>query len=371
MALSVGIPLEVKPDEHRVAITPDGVKELVSNGIDVYLESGAGANSYLSDEDYKSAGATVLASAKEVWSQSDLICKVKEPQPEEFEFLRENLVLFTYLHLAAYPAVAKALCEAKSCAIAYETVQRWDKKLPLLAPMSEVAGRLSVQVGAQFLEAHNGGRGILLGGIAGVRPGRVVIIGAGTVGWNAALIALGMKAEVHLLDRDLERLRYLDQTKDGRILTLASNRASIERALAEADLLIGAVLVPGHKAPVVVTEDMVKIMKPGSVLVDTAIDQGGCVETARETSHRDPVYEVHGVTHYAVGNMPSAVPITSTWALTNATMPYLLSLALHGVKEAARRDKDLALGVNIENGAFVNEAVAESFNAEPAEPSWA
>jgi alanine dehydrogenase len=287
-----------------------------------------------------------------------MVVKVKEPKEPELAFLREDLVLFTYLHLAAYPAVAEALCVAKTTSLGYETVQRADGSLPLLAPMSEIAGRLAVQAGARFLEAPQGGRGVLLGGAPGVRPAKVVVIGAGTVGSNAARIAVGMGADVELLDRDLDRLRTIDQATEGRITTIASNRGAVERCTSEADLVIGAVLVAGGRAPVVVTEDMVRAMRPGSVIVDVAIDQGGCVATSRETTHHDPVFEVHGVIHYAVGNMPGAVPATSTLALTNATLPYLVEVAVHGVDEACRREPELLSGVNTRAGEVVHAGVA-------------
>jgi len=295
-----------------------------------------------------------------VWQRSGLVCKVKEPLASEFGHFRPGLVLFTYLHLAAYPKVAEALVDGGVTAVAYETVQLADGALPLLAPMSEVAGRMSVQVGAHFLERHNGGRGVLLGGAPGVRPARVAVLGAGNVGWNAAWMAAGLEAEVHLLDKNIDRLRHVDQIQMGRISTLASNRGAVERAVAEADLVIGAVLVPGGRAPVVVSEEMVRSMKPGAVIIDIAIDQGGCVETSHETTHADPVFERHGVVHYAVGNMPGAVPHTSTHALTNTTLPYLVELARLGPAEAARRDPALTHGFNVAGGKIVNAAVAEA-----------
>jgi alanine dehydrogenase len=298
-----------------------------------------------------------------------MIVKVKEPQASEFVHLRPDLTLFTYLHLAAYPKVAKALCDAGTTGIAYETVMRADGALPLLAPMSEVAGRLAVQAGARFLEAPQGGRGVLLGGAPGVQPARVVVIGAGNVGWNSAWIAAGMEAEVNLLDRNLDRLRFVDQIHKGRITTLASNRGTVERCIAEADLVIGAVLVAGGRAPVVITEPMVATMKPGAVIVDVAIDQGGCVETSRETTHQDPTYVQHGVVHYCVGNMPGAVPATSTHALTNATLPYLVEVAVHGATEACRRDPALAPGLNTEAGQVVNAVVAEALGVAAGAPS--
>jgi alanine dehydrogenase len=356
----VGVPREIKADEHRVAITPDGVRELEQHGIEVLVEAGAGADSSLPDEAYRRAGAEVVADAAELWGRSDIVCKVKEPQPEEFALLRPGLTLFTYLHLAAYPSVADALLEAGVTGIAYETVQAADGSLPLLAPMSEVAGRMSAQIGAHFLERHNGGRGVLLGGAPGVRPARVVVLGAGNVGWNAAWMAAGLEAEVDLLDRNVDRLRWVDQIQMGRVTTLASNRGIIERTVVEADLLIGAVLVPGGRAPVLVSEDLVRAMKPGAVVVDIAIDQGGCVATSRETTHADPVFERHGVIHYGVGNMPGAVPHTSTYALTNVTLPYLDVLARDGVAAAVERDPALARGVNTAAGTVVNPAVAEA-----------
>ena len=354
----VGVPAEIKDSERRVALTPDGVRELVHAGHQVLIQRGAGAGSSLPDDHYTAAGAT-LVDAAEAWS-AELVVKVKEPQPEELAFLREDLVLFTYLHLAAEPDVADALLEKKTTGMAYETVQLANGSLPLLAPMSEVAGRLATQIGAHWLEAENGGRGVLLGGAPGVRPGRVVVIGAGNVGWNSAWIAAGMEAEVLLLDRDLDRLRWVDQIHRGRIMTLASNRGAIERAVAEADVVVGAVLVAGGRAPTVVTEEMVRGMRPGSVIVDVAVDQGGCIETTHETTHSDPVYELHGVLHYAVGNIPGAVPHTSTFALTNATLPYVVAVASHGVRAAITNDAALARGVNTVAGEVTNPAVADA-----------
>lgn len=358
--LTVGIPKEIKHEEHRVAITPDGVRELLHAGAEVLIEAGAGTDSSIPDDDFARAGAIIVASATEVWERAQLVCKVKEPLESEFAHFRDGLVLFTYLHLAAYPAVGEALRKAGVIGIAYETVQVADGSLPLLAPMSEVAGRMSVQIGAHFLERHNGGRGVLLGGAPGVRPARVAVLGAGNVGWNAAWMAAGLEAEVDLLDKNIDRLRHVDQIQMGRITTLTSNRGVVERTVAEADLVIGAVLVPGGRAPTVVSEDMVRAMKPGAVIIDIAIDQGGCIETSHETTHSDPVFVKHGVVHYAVGNMPGAVPHTSTHALTNATLPYLTELARLGPVEAVRRDPALALGVNTAGGHIVNAAVAEA-----------
>jgi alanine dehydrogenase len=358
-SLTVGVPRELKPEEHRVAITPDGVRELLHHGSTVLIEHGAGIDSSIPDDEYRRAGAEIV-DTDEVWERADLVCKVKEPLEPEWERFRPGLVLFTYLHLAAYPQVADALLAGGVTAIAYETVQTDDGALPLLAPMSEVAGRMSVQIGAHFLERHNGGRGVLLGGAPGVRPARVVVLGAGNVGWNAAWMAAGLEAQVDLLDRDVDRLRFVDQIQMGRITTVASNRGAVERAVAEADLVIGAVLVPGGRAPVLVSADMVASMKPGAVIIDIAIDQGGCVETSRETTHADPVFVEHGVVHYAVGNMPGAVPHTSTHALTNATLPYLAELARLGPIDAVAADASLARGVNIAGGVVVNPAVAEA-----------
>ncbi len=289
--LTVGVPREIKAEEHRVAITPDGVRELLHAGAEVLIEAGAGTDSSIPDADYERAGAEIVASATEVWERAQLVCKVKEPLESEFEHFRPGLVLFTYLHLAAYPEVAAALVDHGVTGVAYETVQLADGTLPLLAPMSEVAGRMSVQIGAHFLERHNGGRGVLLGGAPGVRPARVVVLGAGNVGWNAAWMAAGLEAEVDLLDKNIDRLRHVDQIQMGRITTLASNRGMVERTVEAADLVIGAVLVPGGRAPTVVSEDMVRSMKPGAVIIDIAIDQGGCVETSHETTHADPVFE--------------------------------------------------------------------------------
>ena len=364
---TVGVPKEVKTMEGRVSLTPDGVREFERLGINVYVEKGAGEAASIPDADYVAAGADIVPTAADAWSQQ-MVVKVKEPKEEEFGFLREDLTLFTYLHLAAYPTVAKALVTARTTAIAYETVQLEDGSLPLLAPMSEIAGRLATQAGARFLERPQGGRGVLMGGAPGVRPAKVVVIGAGNVGYNAAWIAAGMLADVTILDKNLDRLRYIDQIAVGRTTTLASNRGSIERSLADADLVVGAVLVAGARAPIVVSEDMVRSMKPGSVIVDVAVDQGGCIATTRETTHREPVYEQHGVVHYAVGNMPGAVPHTSTYALTNATLPYQLDVAIHGARGAAERSDALLRGVNTARGHVTAEAVARELGYAYVEP---
>lgn len=348
-------------------MTPDGVRELDGHGIKVLVETGAGEGASITDEDYRDAGAEVVSTAADAWSQ-EMVVKVKEPQPSEYPFLRADLTLLTYLHLAGNPGVAAALLASETTAIGYETVQLADGSLPLLAPMSEVAGRLAPQMGAQFLQRHNGGRGVLMGGVPGVRPALVVVLGAGNVGWSAAWIAAGMEAQVILVDKSLDRLRYVDQIHRGRITTAASNHGAIERAVADADLVIGAVLVAGGRAPVVVTEEMVKQMNPGSVIVDVAIDQGGCIATIRETTHDDPTYVLHGVVHYGVGNIPGAVPNTSTYALTNATLPFLLEVARYGAIEAARREPALAHGLNTVGGAYANAIVAESLDATAVDP---
>jgi alanine dehydrogenase len=362
----VGVPTERKPGENRVALTPDGARELVTHGHRVVVESGAGAGSAIADADFAAAGAAVVP-GDGAW-EAELVLKVKEPQPEEYRLLRPDLILFTFLHLAAYPDLAEVVLASGATAIGYETVRTASGALPLLAPMSEVAGRLAPQVGAHFLERGNGGRGVLLGGAPGVRPARVVVIGAGTVGSNAAWIAQGMEAEVILIDRDLDRLRVVDQIHRGRIMTLASSRAVVERSMAAADLVIGAVLVPGGRAPVVATEAMVRAMMPGSVIVDIAVDQGGCIETTVETTHDHPVVERFGVLHYGVGNIPAAVPHTSTYALTNATFPYALLVADHGVRGAVGADPALAGGVVCASGQVTNVAVAEALGRRAASP---
>jgi alanine dehydrogenase len=364
--VQIGVPCEIKTAEGRVAITPDGVRELVSHGHEVLIEDDAGLGSSITNEEYVEVGAKMV-SADDAWAAS-LVIKVKEPQPSEFQFLRRDLTLFTYLHLAAYPEVADALLKAGVTSVAYETVQLANKTLPLLAPMSEVAGRMATQIGAHYLERPSGGRGVLLGGAPGVRPARVVVLGAGNVGWNSAWIAAGMEAEVWLLDRNVDRLRWVDQIHKGRIMTLASNTGSVERAVSQADLVIGAVLVAGGRAPQVVTRDMVKSMRKGAVLIDVAVDQGGCMETTHETTHADPVYEIDGVLQYAVGNMPGAVPNTSTYALTNVTLPYIVEIADQGLKSAATSDLALKAGINTINGNVSNEAVAAALNKTAVDP---
>ncbi len=362
--MKVGIPRELKDNEYRVAITPAGVRELVVGGHNVIIEQDAGMGSSIPDADFVRAGASIVADADTVFADADMVLKVKEPIAEEFHRLREGLILFTYLHLAASEPVTRALVESGTAAVAYETVELPDRSLPLLAPMSEVAGRMAPQAGAKLLEREHGGRGVLLGGVSGVRPGRVVVIGAGMSGMNAAWIAQGMEAEVVILDKNINKLRDVDRIHQGKILTLASNRLAVEEVVVEADLVIGAVLVPGAVAPKVVSEDVVSEMKPGSVVVDISIDQGGCFETSRMTTHSDPTYVVHDVVHYCVGNMPGAVPHTSTYALTNATLPYVVALADHGLQGAVRVDPALAKGVNVLKGQIVYEPVADAHGLE-------
>ena len=363
---SIGVPTEIKRDEQRVALTPDGVRELISQGMEVRIQADAGLGAGISDDDYRAVGAR-LVSREEAWA-AHLVVKVKEPQPEEFAFLRPDLVLFTYLHLAAYPEVGHALLEAGTTAVAYETVQLEDGSLPLLAPMSEIAGRLAAQVGAHLLERSHGGRGVLIGGCTGVRPARVVVLGAGSVGWNAARIAAGMDAEVYLLDRSPEKLRQLEPARQGRMITLVSSRSLIERLVPDADLLIGAVLVPGGRAPTLVPEALVQRMQPGSVIIDVAIDQGGCIATSRETTNTDPVVTIHGVQHYAVGNMPGAVPFTSTEALVSVTLPYILVMAGRGLSEAVTDRPELLSGLNTVDGAVCHPGVAKALNLAPRHP---
>lgn len=358
--MRVGVPRELKDNEYRVAITPAGVRELVVHGHSVLIEHEAGVGSSIPDNEFERAGAAIVPDADTVFAESEMVLKVKEPIPEEFHRLREGLILFTYLHLAASEPVTRALVDSKTAAVAYETVELPDRSLPLLAPMSEVAGRMAPQVGATLLERGHGGRGVLLGGVSGVRPGKVVVIGAGMAGMNAAWIAQGMEAEVIVLDKNINKLRDIDRIHQGKILTLASNRLSVEETVISADLVIGAVLIPGALAPRVVTEDVVKEMKPGSVLVDISVDQGGCFETTRMTTHSDPTYVVHDVVHYCVGNMPGAVPHTSTYGLTNATLPYVVALAEHGLKGAIALDPALAKGVNVYEGSVTYAPVAEA-----------
>jgi alanine dehydrogenase len=356
----IGVPKEVKDHETRVALVPSGVAALREAGHEVLIESGAGEGSAITDREYMQAGGAILAKPDEVWAKADLIVKVKEPQPSEYGFFRPGLILFTYLHLAPLPELTDRLLEARVNGVAYETILEEDGSLPLLTPMSEVAGRMSVQVGAQYLEAPAGGRGVLLGGVPGVAPANVVILGGGVVGTNAAKVALGMGAHVTIIDRSLNRLREIDDIFNGLAVTLASNSWTIGEALKSADLVVGAVLIPGASAPKLVRRQMIAHMKRGSVVVDVAIDQGGCFETSHATTHTEPVYTVDGVLHYCVSNMPAAVPHTSTFALTNATIPYLLELANKGLERATETHPALSRGVNTYNGYVTHEGVAAS-----------
>src|SRR5712691_4098379 len=356
--MRIGVAKEIKPDEYRVALTPAGALELINRGHDVAVESGAGAGSAFPDEAYARVGAE-LTSADQIWEQSEMVLKVKEPIASEYARLRDGQILFTYLHIAADEALTRALIDSGGTAVAYETVEA-NGALPLLAPMSEVAGRLASQAGAYFLEKPLGGRGLLLGGVPGVAPGRVVIIGGGIVGYNAAVIALGLGASVTILERSIDRMRHLEEVLSGRVSLVMSSTLQIEESIKGADVVIGAVLIPGARAPKLITREMLRDMKDGSVFCDVAIDQGGCAETSRPTTHSEPVYEVEGVTHYCVANMPGAVPITSTKGLTNATLPYVEALADHGLREAVARDRALARGVNVIDGKVTYEAVAEA-----------
>jgi alanine dehydrogenase len=361
--MKIGVAREIKPDEYRVALTPAGARELVRHGHDVLVETGAGEGSAFADGSYQAVGARIAA-VDEVWEASELVLKVKEPIEREYNRLREGLVLFTYLHIAADESLTRALLDSGITAVAYETVETDARALPLLAPMSEVAGRLAAQAGAYFLEKPLGGRGLLLGGVAGVSPGKVVVIGGGMVGYNAAVIALGLGAQVTILERSVDRMRHLEEVLSGRVSLVMSSTLQIEESVAEADVVIGAVLIPGALAPKLITREMVSGMKDGAVLCDVAIDQGGCSETSHPTTHSDPVYVVEGVTHYCVANMPGAVPITSTKALTNVTLPYVEAIAEHGLREAIARDRSLARGVNVLEGKVTYEAVAEAHNLE-------
>jgi alanine dehydrogenase len=361
--MRIGVAKEIKPQEYRVALTPAGARELVQRGHEVLVEAGAGVGSAFLDDAYERAGASIV-SVDDVWGGSELLLKVKEPIEPEYPRLRPGLNLFTYLHIAADEALTRALADSGVTAIAYETVETDERTLPLLAPMSEIAGRLAPQAGAQYLERPRGGRGILLGGVAGVAPGRVLVLGGGMVGYNAAVIAIGMGAQVTILERSIDRMRHLDEILSGRVTLLMSSSLQIEESLKAADLVIGAVLIHGALAPKLITREMLGGMKEGSVLVDVAIDQGGCTETSRPTTHDDPVYVVDGVVHYCVANMPGAVPITSTRALTNVTLPYAEAIAEHGVVEAIRRDPALARGVNVMAGRITYEAVADAHGLE-------
>src|SRR5438874_12036808 len=361
--MKVGVVKEIKSDEYRVALTPAGARELVERGHDVLVERGAGDGSSFPDDAYEAVGAT-LGSADEVWGDAELLLKVKEPLPSEYPLLRDGLVLFTYLHLAASEELTRALAESGAACVAYETVETNNHALPLLAPMSEIAGRLSAQAGAYFLEKPLGGRGLLLGGVPGVAPGRVLVIGGGIVGYNAAVIALGLGANVTILERSIDRMRHLDEILSGRVSLVMSSTLQIEESIVDADVVIGAVLIPGARAPKLVTRAMIGEMKQGAVVVDVAIDQGGCFETSRPTTHSDPVYAVDGVTHYCVANMPGGVPVSSTKGLTNATLPYVEEIADYGLADAVARDRALARGVNVLDGKLTYEAVAEAHGLE-------
>jgi len=358
--MKVGVPKELKNHEYRVAITPAGAHELSRAGHQVFIEEGAGTGSAIPDGDFVAAGASILPTADDVWATSELVLKVKEPVPEEYHRMRKGQVLFTYLHLAASRQATDALLESGITSIAYETVQAPDGSLPLLAPMSEVAGRMAPQVGAHHLQRDGGGRGVLMGGVSGVYAAKVVVLGAGVSGMNAAAIALGMQAEVLLVDRNITRLRQADAIYQGHLQTVASNAYEIERAVIDADLVIGAVLVPGAKAPKLITDELVSRMKSGAVLVDIAIDQGGCFEGSRPTTHADPTYRVHDTLFYCVANMPGAVPHTSTYALTNVTLPYAVEMANRGWRDALRADAPLALGLSTHAGQLTSEPVAEA-----------
>lgn len=357
----IGVPKEIKDKEYRVSITPGGVASLIHGGHRVLVETNAGLRSGFKDEDYARSGATICDTASQVFEGAELVVKVKEPLPVEFDLLRPGMLLFTYLHLAAAPQVAQALCERGVTGIAYETVGE-GKRLPLLTPMSEIAGRMAVQIGAHYLESPHGGRGVLLGGVPGVRAGSVVIIGGGVVGTNAAQIALGLGARVTVIDIDLDRLRYLDQVMHGSLNTVASNRRNIQEAVRRAELLIGAVLIPGAKAPQLVSEEMIASMATGSVVLDVSVDQGGCIETIHVTSHSEPTYLCHDVVHYAVPNMPGAVPRTATYALSNATLLYITRLADWGLEDSIRQDQALARGVNVVNGKVTHPSVADALD---------
>jgi alanine dehydrogenase len=361
--MRIGVAKEIKPQEYRVALTPAGARELAERGHEVVIEAGAGEGSSFPDDAYERSGARI-GSVDEVWDSAELLLKVKEPIACEYGRLREGLTLFTYLHIAADEPLTRALVDSGIGAVAYETVETDRGALPLLAPMSEVAGRLAAQAGAHYLEKPKGGRGLLLGGVAGVAPGKVVVIGGGIVGYNAAVIALGLGAQVTILERSVDRMRHLEEVLHGRVSLLMSSTLQTEESLKDADVLIGAVLIPGALAPKLVTREMIRSMKPGSVICDVAIDQGGCAETSRPTTHDDPVYTVDGVVHYCVANMPGAVPITSTKALTNVTLPYVEAIADHGLEEAVRLDATLARGVNVLGGKVTYRAVAEAHELE-------
>ena len=369
--MKVGVPTEIKADEYRVAITPIGVRELSEQGHDVLIQAGAGEGSSVSDSDFEAQGARIAPTAEDVFAEAELVLGVKEPQPEEVALLRPQHTLFTYLHLAPAPELTKGLCESGATCVAYETVEDRQGRLPLLAPMSEIAGKIATQAGAFMLEKPLGGRGILLGGVPGVAPANVMIIGGGAVGMNAAFIAIGMEADVFVYDVSVDKLRELDIAFAGRASTVFSSTLSVEERLPSVDLVIGGVLVHGARAPHVIRREQLKLMKSSAVLVDVAIDQGGCFETSKPTTHSDPTYDVDGIIHYCVANMPGAVPITSTYALTNATLPYVLALADNGIVEASRRDPGLGLGINVAAGKVTHPAVAEGVGVDYTPPERA
>lgn len=358
----IGVPKEIKNNENRVALTPAGAQELIKRGHTVYVQSTAGEGSGFLDSEYESAGAKMLPTIEETYDIAEMIMKVKEPIEAEYKLIKENQLVFTYFHFASYEPLTKAMIESKAVCLAYETVEKEDRSLPLLVPMSEVAGRMSVQEGAKYLEKPLKGRGILLGGVPGVRPAKVLILGGGVVGTNAAKMAAGMGADVTIMDVSLPRLRYLDDVMPANVNTFMSNEYNIRELITTHDLIIGAVLIPGAKAPNLITRDMLKDMRPGTVLVDVAVDQGGCIETCKPTTHQDPTYIIDDVVHYCVANMPGAVPYTSTLALTNATLPYAIQLANKGWKKACQENEELKLGLNIINGEVVYKAVADTFN---------
>ena len=359
--MKIGVPKEIKSNENRVALTPAGVNELVKQGHQVHIQSTAGLGSGFSDDDYKNAGAAISSNIEDTYDQAEMIMKVKEPIEEEYLLIKEDQLLFTYFHFASYEPLTHAMIKSKAICLAYETVELADRTLPLLVPMSEVAGRMAIQQGAKFLEQPMGGRGVLLGGIPGVKPGKVLILGAGIVGTQAAKMAAGLGAQVTMLDISLPRLRYLADVMPANVTFLYSNEYNIRELIQDHDLIVGAVLIPGAKAPNLITRDMLKQMKPGTVLVDVAVDQGGCIETCRPTTHADPIFVIDDIVHYCVANMPGAVPYTSTIGLTNATLPYALQLANHGWKKACRQRQDLRKGLNIVQGKVVYEGVANAF----------
>jgi len=358
----IGVPKEIKNNENRVALTPAGVKEIKKHGHQVFIQKTAGIGSGFSDEDYNQSGAEMLDTIEEVYASAEMIIKVKEPIAQEYSLIKEDQLVFTYFHFASYEPLTKAMIASKAICLAYETVEKTDKSLPLLVPMSEVAGRMAIQEGAKYLEKPSGGRGILLGGVPGVRPAKVMILGGGVVGTNAAKMAAGLGADVTILDLSLARLRYLDDVMPANVNTFMSNEYNIRELLSTHDLIVGAVLIPGAKAPHLITRDMLKDMNPGTVLVDVAVDQGGCIETCKPTTHEDPTYEIDGILHYCVANMPGAVPYTSTLALTNATLPYAIQLANKGWKKACKENNELKQGLNIVNGDVVYKGVSDAFD---------